>query len=61
MEFKERQNLIKKRKNSIFHAGDKPGDGTYKCIHCPQKIRLDENIDTLPRCPKCSRTEWAYQ
>ncbi|WP_407659773.1 zinc ribbon-containing protein [Methanogenium organophilum] len=42
----------------MYNTGEKPGKGDYKCIHCLQVITLDDNSDTLPPCPKCSRTEW---
>ncbi|WP_031514461.1 zinc ribbon-containing protein [Desulfofalx alkaliphila] len=39
-------------------TGEKPGIGTYKCNKCGQLVRLDDNTDTLPPCPKCNGTEF---
>jgi len=39
-------------------TGEKPGIGTYKCNKCGQLVRLDDNTDTLPPCPKCDGTEF---
>jgi len=43
----------------IMHTtGEKPGKGLYKCRKCGEVIRLDDNTDTLPPCPKCHGTKW---
>ena len=39
-------------------TGEKPGKGTYRCKKCGTVVRLDDNTDTLPPCPKCSGTEF---
>lgn len=39
-------------------TGEKPGEGTYKCVKCGCVIKLDDNTDTLPPCPKCNGTEF---
>lgn len=39
-------------------TGEKPGKGTYTCKKCGQVVRLDDNTDTLPPCPKCNGTEY---
>ena len=39
-------------------TGEKPGIGTYICKKCGTKIRLDDNTDAMPPCPKCSKTEF---
>jgi DNA-directed RNA polymerase subunit RPC12/RpoP len=39
-------------------TGEKPGKGVYVCIKCGEKVRLDDNSDRLPPCPKCHGTEY---
>jgi len=39
-------------------TGEKPGIGIYQCIICGQIVRLDDDTDTLPPCPKCGGTEY---
>ncbi|WP_041277594.1 zinc ribbon-containing protein [Desulfotalea psychrophila] len=39
-------------------TGEKPGKGTYTCISCGKKVRLDDNNDTLPPCPRCEGTNY---
>ncbi len=39
-------------------TGEKPGKGVYKCNKCGEVIKLDDNSDTLPPCPKCYGTSW---
>jgi len=39
-------------------TGEKPGKGVYVCKSCGQVVRLDDNTDTLPPCPKCGGTEY---
>ncbi len=39
-------------------TGEKPGKGIYQCLKCFQLVRLDDETDTLPPCPKCSETEF---
>lgn len=40
----------------MHQTGEKPGKGTYQCTHCGTIVRLDDNSDTLPPCPKCHKT-----
>jgi len=40
----------------MYHTGEKPGKGTYRCKECLQTVRLDDDTDTLPPCPKCGNT-----
>lgn len=42
----------------MYTTGEKPGKGTYRCIHCGTKVVLDDNTDTLPPCPKCHKTTY---
>lgn len=42
----------------VYHTGEKPGKGKYRCIHCSEIINLDPDSDTLPPCPKCYKTNW---
>ncbi len=42
----------------MYTTGEKPGKGTYYCSNCGTKVRLDDNSDTLPPCPKCSKTKF---
>ena len=42
----------------MYKTGEKPGKGTYQCIHCGQLVRLDDNTDTLPPCPSCNHTTY---
>ncbi|MCM1315229.1 MAG: zinc ribbon-containing protein [Alistipes senegalensis] len=39
-------------------TGEVPGEGTYTCDNCGQKVVLDDNDDRLPPCPKCGGTEY---
>lgn len=39
-------------------TGEKPGIGTYCCRNCGTSVTLDDSSDTLPPCPKCSKTEF---
>ena len=41
-----------------YKTGEKPGTGTYRCQNCYQLIRLDDDTDTLPPCPKCDGAEF---
>lgn len=36
-----------------YHAGEKPGKGTYICIECGHRIILDHDEEMLPTCPQC--------
>ncbi|MBE0601049.1 MAG: hypothetical protein IH607_04625 [Firmicutes bacterium] len=42
----------------MYHTGEKPGKGTYKCTRCGQLVVLDNDTDTLPPCPKCQNTSF---
>lgn len=39
-------------------TGEKPGKGSYTCTRCGKVVVLDDQIDTLPPCPKCQNTEY---
>jgi DNA-directed RNA polymerase subunit RPC12/RpoP len=39
-------------------TGEKPGKGTYTCDNCTTQVTLDDDSDTLPPCPKCSKTKY---
>lgn len=38
-----------------YQIGEKPGKGIYCCTNCGCKVRLDDNSDKLPPCPKCKK------
>ncbi|HCT94200.1 MAG TPA: hypothetical protein DIC44_05230 [Rikenellaceae bacterium] len=42
----------------MYKTGEKPGKGLYRCTTCGQVIRLDDQTDTLPPCPKCHGATW---
>lgn len=42
----------------MYETGQKPGKGLYKCTVCGELVRLDDDTDTLPPCPKCSNTTY---
>lgn len=42
----------------MYKTGEKPGIGWYKCLSCGKTIKLDDNSDALPPCPKCHNTLW---
>lgn len=42
----------------MHRTGEKPGKGRYRCTKCGEVIRLDDNSDTLPPCPRCDNTYW---
>lgn len=44
--------------NNMHSTGEKPGKGDYVCVDCGQIIKLDDNTDTLPPCPKCNGTKY---
>ncbi len=39
-------------------TGENPEKGKYKCVNCGQIVVLDDNTDTMPPCPSCSKTEF---
>ncbi|KYM49768.1 rubredoxin-like protein [Fusobacterium necrophorum subsp. funduliforme] len=43
---------------ATYTTGEKPGKGVYICKKCGQTVRLDDNTDTLPPCPKCNATTY---
>ena len=43
----------------MYKTGEKPGMGVYVCLECGQSVRLDDNTDVLPPCPKCSTTTYS--
>jgi len=40
----------------IYKTGEHPGKGTYQCTACGQIVKLDDQNDALPPCPKCNNT-----
>lgn len=38
----------------MYKTGERPGKGVYRCFSCGQLIRLDDNSDVLPPCPRCN-------
>lgn len=42
----------------IYHTGEKPGIGSYQCTKCGEIVKLNDNTDTLPPCPRCGHTEF---
>ena len=40
----------------MHKTGEKPGKGKYICTNCGQVVILDNNMDTLPPCPRCANT-----
>lgn len=42
----------------MYSTGEKPGKGIYMCTKCGQYVRLDDDTDTLPPCPKCENTTY---
>jgi DNA-directed RNA polymerase subunit RPC12/RpoP len=42
----------------MFKKGDAPGKGDYRCTRCGKIIHLENDTDTLPRCPKCFNTKF---
>jgi len=41
-----------------YKTGEKPGRGVYTCTKCGEIVRLDNDTDTLPPCPKCHNTSF---
>lgn len=39
-------------------TGEKPGIGIYICTKCGQIVRLNDNTDRLPPCPRCDNTTY---
>ncbi|WP_368780761.1 zinc ribbon-containing protein [Alicyclobacillus fastidiosus] len=39
-------------------TGQKPGKGVYTCTRCGEVVRLPQDHDTLPPCPKCHGTNF---
>ena len=44
---------------AMIKTGEKPGVGIYICTQCGQVVRLDDNTDTLPPCPRCGNTTYS--
>lgn len=42
----------------LYTTGEKPEKGVYQCTSCGTQVRLDDNSDTLPPCPSCSKTTY---
>lgn len=42
----------------VYETGEKPGRGLYLCAKCDERIRLDQDSDRLPPCPRCNGTKW---
>lgn len=36
-----------------YTTGEKPGKGTYRCLHCGQLVELKSDDEQLPPCPNC--------
>jgi len=45
-------------KKNDFKTGTEPGIGAYACRKCKAIVRLDENTDKLPPCPKCKGSDY---
>ena len=41
-----------------YKTGEKPGKGIYACTNCDKLVKLDDDTDTLPPCPKCNGTTY---
>ncbi|MDD4255106.1 MAG: hypothetical protein PHP59_06975 [Methanofollis sp.] len=41
-----------------YKCGEKPGKGRYVCLYDNEVVRLDDDTDTLPPCPRCKRCEY---
>lgn len=54
----ERDVKFSKEVKTMPTTGEKPGKGTYQCTACGELVRLDDNTDTLPPCPKCHKTNY---
>jgi ribosomal protein S27AE len=39
-------------------TGEKPGEGMYQCPKCGEMVKLDDNAEVLPPCPRCHSTEF---
>ena len=39
----------------MYNIGEQPGIGTYCCIRCNWRVRLDDHSDRLPPCGNCGR------
>ncbi|MCK4593436.1 hypothetical protein KAU45_02960 [bacterium] len=42
----------------MYRCGEKPGKGTYICVKCGQRVRLDDDSDSLPPCPSCQGCDY---
>lgn len=42
----------------MYTTGDKLGKGRYKCVKCGEVIRLADDYDTLPQCPRFNGAKW---
>ncbi|MHA2123174.1 MAG: hypothetical protein ACW990_18400 [Promethearchaeota archaeon] len=43
---------------AILMTGEKPGVGTYRCIHCGSSLVLNYYLDLLPNCHTCFGVEF---
>lgn len=42
----------------IKMTGDKPGEGTYRCINCGTILTINYHSDLLPNCGTCFGMEF---
>lgn len=50
--------IYKIGEEKMSKTGEKPGVGTYICVACGERVRLDDNTDRLPPCPTCHKTDY---
>ncbi|WP_375330555.1 zinc ribbon-containing protein [Alicyclobacillus fastidiosus] len=48
----------RKKVRYMSTTGQKPGKGVYTCTRCGEVVRLPQDHDTLPPCPKCHGTNF---
>jgi len=46
--------------NNVVKTGEKPGQGTYSCTNCNQKVELNGD-DKMPPCPNCHNNGFTRQ
>jgi DNA-directed RNA polymerase subunit RPC12/RpoP len=42
----------------IILSGDKPGEGTYRCINCGHSVDIDFSLDPISYCSNCNGIEF---
>lgn len=42
----------------LYQAGDRPGEGVYRCGLCGRRVTIHDDQEELPACFQCGATNW---